>query len=549
MRADRSFKRILIYVLTISLAISCKEEVPPTVITSEVTVISGTTAKSGGLIYSEGSSAVTERGVCWSTNPEPTINDENSIDGEGTGNYTSNILDLDAATTYYLRAYATNSSGVGYGISRTFRTLGSAPSVITQQVTALTGTTATLTAMVNSNYFPTTVTFEYGNTTSYGNSVVSSNSPLTGASIVRTTAEITGLLPNHTYHFRVKSENDEGIVYSNDVTFITMGGAPYVFTTGTSGASASIVVLNGMVNPNYLPTEVTFECGTTTSYELPALTLPDSIDGSTGKMVSITMTGLTANTTYHYRIKAVNSLGTTYGNDVTFTTDGSDFPTDGLVAYYKFTGGTAQDLSGFGNHAVISGPVATTDRFSEPNESFQFNAENDILLVNNPGFLNNSSGSIAVWVKFDNLNRTQYVASVGDISSNINYFGLLRLDGSSNRISLYYRDPDPLKKDWINGSTVLAANVYYQLVLTSDGSMWNLYINGVKETLQIVEGRNSGKWFSSLPGLNNFVMGNSLLLKPYVSPYLTGKIDELILYNRKLSEAEIVGLYYYSSKK
>jgi uncharacterized protein (TIGR02145 family) len=85
--------------------------------------ITQTTAVSGGNVTSQGSSAVTARGVCWSTASNPTTSDAHSTDGSGTGNFTSNLTGLSPAIPYFVRAYATNSSGTGYGNQVTFTTL------------------------------------------------------------------------------------------------------------------------------------------------------------------------------------------------------------------------------------------------------------------------------------------------------------------------------------------------------------------------------------------------------------------------------------------
>ena len=90
--------------------------------TTEITDITRTTAKSGGNITSDGGTTVTARGVCWSTNPNPTINDDKTTDGAGAGSFTSSVTDLEPNTTYYLRAYATNSAGTGYGSAMYFTT-------------------------------------------------------------------------------------------------------------------------------------------------------------------------------------------------------------------------------------------------------------------------------------------------------------------------------------------------------------------------------------------------------------------------------------------
>ncbi len=94
-----------------------------TLTTTTVTGIAKTSAVSGGNITNDGGSAVTARGVCWSTSANPTVDlATKTVDGAGSGSFTSNITGLIAGVTYYLRAYATNGNGTTYGNEISFRT-------------------------------------------------------------------------------------------------------------------------------------------------------------------------------------------------------------------------------------------------------------------------------------------------------------------------------------------------------------------------------------------------------------------------------------------
>ncbi|OFX45271.1 MAG: hypothetical protein A2X13_09235 [Bacteroidetes bacterium GWC2_33_15] len=94
----------------------------PVLTTVDVLEISQTTAVSGGNITDDGGSTVTARGVCWGTTENPTIDDNKTEDGTGAGSFTSSITGLETNTTYYVRAYATNSAGMGYGSAISFTT-------------------------------------------------------------------------------------------------------------------------------------------------------------------------------------------------------------------------------------------------------------------------------------------------------------------------------------------------------------------------------------------------------------------------------------------
>jgi hypothetical protein len=102
--------------------------------TTAASSIAQTTAVSGGTITYQGSNAITARGVCWSTSPNPTIANSFTSNGTGTGTFTSNLTGLTGGTTYYIRAYATNASGTSYGNQVSFLTTNPQPAYPTGSV-------------------------------------------------------------------------------------------------------------------------------------------------------------------------------------------------------------------------------------------------------------------------------------------------------------------------------------------------------------------------------------------------------------------------------
>ncbi|RYE51304.1 MAG: hypothetical protein EOP48_18425 [Sphingobacteriales bacterium] len=95
----------------------------PGLTTAPISSITSTSAISGGNITNNGGDSITARGVCWSTSQNSTIANSKTSDGSGSGSFTSNITGLTANTTYYLRAYATNTAGTAYGNEVSFKTL------------------------------------------------------------------------------------------------------------------------------------------------------------------------------------------------------------------------------------------------------------------------------------------------------------------------------------------------------------------------------------------------------------------------------------------
>ena len=112
------FKLLVLAFFTAWMTIftGCKKNAEiPTFTTTGVSAITTTSAETGGNVTSSGGEAVTARGVCWSTAHSPTVSGNKTIDGTGSGAFTSSITGLTPNTTYYVRAYATNSVGTAYG--------------------------------------------------------------------------------------------------------------------------------------------------------------------------------------------------------------------------------------------------------------------------------------------------------------------------------------------------------------------------------------------------------------------------------------------------
>lgn len=129
---------IIVFISIIGLVISScdngtdtQQVTIPTLTTIEVTNVTSTSAITGGNIISNGGATVTARGVCWSTNSNPTTDDNTTTNGSGNDNFSCTVTGLSSNTTYYTRAYVTNNVGIGYGNIVTFTTQENSTNTLT----------------------------------------------------------------------------------------------------------------------------------------------------------------------------------------------------------------------------------------------------------------------------------------------------------------------------------------------------------------------------------------------------------------------------------
>jgi len=194
------------------------------------------------------------------------------------------------------------------------------PSVITLPATSVQSFSATLNGSVNPNYASTAVSFSYGLTALYGTTVAAVPATVSGSTSVPVLLNLTGLLPGTTYHFRASGVNIAGTTNGADLTFTTSVASPTVVTVLASNAGYTTAQLNGTVNANNATSTVSFEWGLTTAYGNTIAATPSTVSGVTTVPVLANLTGLTWGSTYHFRCKGVNSVGTNYGADKSFVT-------------------------------------------------------------------------------------------------------------------------------------------------------------------------------------------------------------------------------------
>jgi len=238
----------------------------PIVTTNNITNISATLANCGGYVSYNGSSPVSSRGVCWSTSQNPTINDNKTVNGSGTGSFSSQITGLNQKTTYFVRAYATNDYGTSYGEQVTFTTLTIfLPEISTYPVSEIKSTAADCGGQI----------YKDGNGTISQRGVCwsTSQNPTTndkktvnGSGLGGFNSKITGLTNKTTYYVRAYATNEAGTAYGDQKTFTTSfaigenyqgGRIAYIDNTGEHGFIAALSNQSSGIqwfNGNYIET-------------------------------------------------------------------------------------------------------------------------------------------------------------------------------------------------------------------------------------------------------------------------------------------------------
>lgn len=291
-----------------------------TLTTTAISAITTTTASSGGNVTSDGGASVTIRGIVWSTSASPTVSlTTKTSAGVGTGIFTSAITSLTASTTYFVRAYATNSAGTAYGNEVTFQTSAPAPvvpTVTTAAITNITSATATGGGEVTSDGNASVTARGIVWSQTINPTISSPDKTTNGTGTGSFTSSLSSLAPGATYFVRAYATNSVGTAYGNEVSFAAAAVLP-ILTTANVASIASTTASSGG--------DITFDGGAPitargvvwSASAGPTISLTTKTSDGTGDgPFSSSMTGLSSSTQYFVRAYATNSAGTTYGYEV-----------------------------------------------------------------------------------------------------------------------------------------------------------------------------------------------------------------------------------------
>lgn len=288
---------------------------------SALDVINGT-IQFNGTIEVAGKPAYTEKGFVYNTSGEPTINDTKvTVSGNGSGDYSYSCAGLSPQTTYYVRAYAIQNEAVIYGTTINFSTNQDATEVKTSGATTITATSATLNGSVTKAGIPqfTERGFCYSSSNNEP-SITDTKIVVSGNTTGNYSETIDGLSYNTTYYYRAYAMQNGTPIYGGVVSFTTEFIETEVTTSAATNITPSSATFNGAVTEKGSPeyTEKGF-CYSTSSN--PTINSTKKVvSGTEEGNYSISISGLSYNTTYYYRAYAIQAGEPVYGTVVSFNT-------------------------------------------------------------------------------------------------------------------------------------------------------------------------------------------------------------------------------------
>ena len=212
-------------------------------------------------------------------------------------------------------------------------------------------------------------------------------------------------------------------------------------------------------------------------------------------------------------------------------------PTNGLVGWWPFNG-NANDESGNGNNGVVNGATTTIDRFGSTGKAYSFNGVSDFINCGNSSLLNQNNITISIWANHFQYPQTRdhTLFSKGRFSNGeIGY----RATISSDKQVYFIWSVDPLGGDFVNSTNIQSLNQWDHYVFIKNNDSLRIYINGTLNNLLVHPRSNLNNSSPLFIGVNR---DPTFPLPSYVD-YWNGKIDDIGIWNRALTQQEITDLY------
>ncbi len=479
------------------LAAYCTPVNKTVVVTDAVSAITSTSAVFGGSATNDSGLSISGRGVCYSANVNPTTADNKVEMGTGSGTFSLSITGLKAGITYYARAYAITKQGTTYGSQVTF-------------------TTSFLTVSPGSY----TVPKESGSRVITVDSnidwqVVSNQSWCSlSASSGKANASVTITI----------TENKEVPQRTATLTFTGTGVASQSVTITQAGTEPPILTITP-ANQNVTNTagSTTFTITSNVSWIATSDQSWCTITNTSGTGNATLTVNYEANTTNAQRVATLSITGLGLSAKTVTITQLPPIPTDGLVAYYPFNG-NANDESGNGNNGIVNGATLTTDRKGIGDRAYYFDGTGKYIRIpqiNWPAF-GTGDFTACAWVNISSFDDFRMIFA--DNTLNNFQFNISSGGGSfefylpgAGYSSVAYKF---IKSNW------------YCLIAMKQAGVLKFYING----------QQFGSYNNSSAILKSSFLDIGYRTSNNKHPFY-GTIDQVRIYNRALTEAEIQQLY------
>ncbi len=196
----------------------------PTLTTTTITNATINSATSGGNIIEDGGDPILVIGICWSTFPNPTINDNKTTNGNTLGDFTASITAILPNTTYYVRSYATNSTGTNYGSSKQFTSRDGIAQIETSPISGITLNSASAGGEIFDNGGDAIIERGICWNTS-GSPTIANNKTSDGSGIGNFSSSMGGLSINTVYYVKSYATNSTGTTYGDEKIVKTYSGS------------------------------------------------------------------------------------------------------------------------------------------------------------------------------------------------------------------------------------------------------------------------------------------------------------------------------------
>lgn len=291
---------------------------PPIIITNDAVNISSDSVQYSGEVISNGNGTISRKGICYGLTDPPTLDDSVIENGNNENFFWGTIGNLSANTTYFLRAFAENEAGLGYGNTISFITVAGLPIVITDNADAIEQTSAVLHGLITSAG-GSTIDAKGFCWSLLPNPDLNDNYTDLGAGSSAFSSTISGLNPGTKYYYRAFALNEAGLAFGINKEFITSVYLPQLSSCSVSNIGATRAQISANISYDGSGTINSFGICWSTNNEPTITDFSSSGNSETGQF-NQEISNLSRNTQYYVRAYASNQAGLAYGEITAFTT-------------------------------------------------------------------------------------------------------------------------------------------------------------------------------------------------------------------------------------